>query len=89
MQRKSQKAGMSESALIRLLVSGYEPKAMPTDSFHEFMSRIADLADSMNQIARQANALGLLDAAYYKQQAEQLQQFELDVYEHFMLPDKA
>jgi len=88
LQRKAQKAGLNEATLIRLLVLGYQPKAMPSDNFHEFMNRIAALADSMNQIARQANDLGLLDTAYYKQQAEQLQQFELNVYEHFMSPGK-
>ena len=86
--RKAKKSGLSEAALVRLLVSGYEPKALPDDSFHEFIRQIAALGNSMNQIARKANALGLLDAPYYKQQAEQLTKFELDVYERFMLPDK-
>lgn len=86
--RKAKKAGMSEAALIRSLVSGYEPKAFPDDSFHDFMRQIAALGNSMNQIARKANALGFIDAPYYKQQAELVAKFELDVYERFMSPDK-
>ena len=35
-----------------------------------------------------ANALGFIDALYYKQQAEQLQQFQLDVRRQFILPEK-
>ena len=88
LQRKAKAVGMTEAALIRSLVSGYEPKALPDDSFHDFMRQIAALGNSMNQIARKANALGILDAPYYKQQAELVAKFELDVYERFMLPDK-
>lgn len=85
---KSKKAGLTESALIRSLVSGYAPKEKPDDRFYEAMRQIAALGNSMNQIARKANALGLLDAPYYKQQAEQLQQFYLEIRRHFTLPDK-
>ena len=86
--RKAKKAGLSESALVRQLVCGYAPREKPDDHFFEVMRQLAALGNSMNQIARKANALGLLDAPYYKQQAEQLQRFELDVYAWFMLPDK-
>ena len=87
--RKAKKAGLSQSALVRQLVRGYSPKEKPDDRFFEVMRQLATLVDSMSQIARKANALGLLDAQYYEQQAEQLQRFELDVYERFTLPDKA
>jgi hypothetical protein len=53
------------------------------------MRQLSAIGNSMNQIARKANALGLLDAPYYKQQAEQLQRFQFEVREHFILPDKA
>ena len=88
LKSKAKKAGITEAALIRLLVSGYEPKETPDERFFDFMRQLAALGNSMNQIARKANALGLLDAPYYKQQAEMLQRFELDVYEYFMSPDK-
>ena len=86
--RKAKKAGLTEAALVRFLVTGYEPKEKPDDRFYDAMRQLAALGDSMSQIARKANALGLLDAPYYKQQAEQLQQFQLEVRRHFILPDK-
>jgi len=89
LQRKAKKAGLTEAALIRSLVSGYEPKSAPDDRFFDAMRQISAIGNSMNQIARKANALGFIDAPYYKQQAEMLQKFELDVYGHFMSPDKA
>ena len=86
--RKAKKAGLSESALVRQLVRGYSPREKPDDRFFEVMRQLAAFVDSMSQIARKANALGLVDAQYYKQQAEQLQKFRLDVREHFILPEK-
>ena len=89
LNRKAQKAGLSQSALVRQLVRGYAPREKPDDRFFEAMGQLAALVDSMNQIARKANALGLMDATSYRQQADQLQRFELDVYARFMLPDRA
>jgi hypothetical protein len=86
--RKAKKAGLSESALVRQLIRGYIPREKPDDRFYEVMRQLAALGNSMNQIARKANAIGLLDTPYYKQQAEQLQKFEIDVYERFMSPDR-
>ena len=86
--RKAKKAGLTEAALIRSLVSGYTPKEKPDDRFYDVMRQLSALGNSMNQIAHKANAIGLLDAPYYKQQAEQLQRFQLEVREHFILPDR-
>ena len=87
--RKAKKAGLTEAALVRSLVSGYAPKEKPDDRFYDVMRQLSAIGNSMNQIARKANALGLLDAPYYKQQAEQLQQFQLEIRRHYILPDKA
>jgi len=86
--RKAKKTGLSESALVRQLVQGYIPREKPDDRFFDVMRQLASLVDNMSQIARKTNALGLLDATYYRQQAEQIQRFELDVYARFMLPDR-
>jgi len=84
----SQKTGYSKAAYFRSLLNNRVPKEKPDDRFYEVMRQLSAIGNSMNQIARKANALGLLDAPYYKQQAEQLQQFQLEVREHFILPDE-
>ena len=86
---KANKAGLTEAALVRFLVSGYEPREKPDDRFYATMNQLYAISDKMNQITRRANVLHMIDAPYYRQQAEQLQKFELDVYEHFILADKA
>ncbi len=88
LHRKAAKAGLTEAALIRFLVSGYEPKEKPDDRFYECMRQMSAIGNSLNQIARKANALGLLDAPHYEAQAKQWQRFRLEVREHFLLPEK-
>jgi len=88
LKRHAQKCGYSQAAYIRALLDRSVPKEKPDDRFYEVMRQLAALGNSMNQIARKANALGLLDAPYYRQQAEQLQQFRLELREHFILPEK-
>jgi hypothetical protein len=89
LSKKAKKVGLSEAALVRQLIHGYTPKEKPDDRFYEAMRQLSAIGNSMNQIARKANAIGLLDAPYYRQQAEQLQRFQLEVREHFIVPDKA
>ncbi|HZK38578.1 MAG TPA: plasmid mobilization relaxosome protein MobC [Clostridia bacterium] len=86
--RKAKRAGLTEAALMRLLVSGYEPKEKPDDRFYDVMRQLSAIGNSMSQIARKANALGFIDAREYKCQAELLQQFQLEVRRYFILPDK-
>lgn len=43
LQKKAKKASLTEAALIRQLLSGYEPREAPGDEFHKFnreLSRI-------------------------------------------------
>lgn len=86
--RKAKKAGLTEAALIRSLVSGYEPKEKPDDRFYDVMRQLSAIGNSMNQIARKANSLGFIDVPEYQHQAELLQQFQLEVRRHFILPNK-
>lgn len=86
--RKAKKAGLTEAALVRSLVLGYEPKEKPDDRFYDVMRQLSAIGNSMNQIARKANALGFIDAPEYEGQAELLHQFQLEVRRHFILPGR-
>ena len=44
---KAQKACMSESHLIRLLISGYHPPAAPDGRFYDYLNKLIDVAEKM------------------------------------------
>ncbi len=81
-------AQLTEAALVRSLVLGYEPKEKPDDRFYDVMRQLSAIGNSMNQIARKANALGFIDAWEYEHQAKLLQQFQLEDRRYFILPSR-
>ena len=44
LQKKAKKACLTEAALVRFLIKGYEPRERPSDNFY----------DAMNEIEREA-----------------------------------
>ena len=88
LKKYAKKTGYSQAAYFRSLLNGSMPKEKPDDRFYDAMRQLSAISNSMNQIARKANAFGFIDAPEYKRQAEQLQQFQLDVRRHFILPDQ-
>ena len=56
LQKKAKKACLSEGALIRLLIRGYEPREKPDDRFYDTMRQLSAIGNNINQIARKANA---------------------------------
>ena len=86
LKRKAKMCGMTQSALIRVLLKGYEPREKPDDRFFDVMRQMCAVGNSLNQIARKANSLGLLDAAEYKRQVEKFNQFQNQVEKEFLSP---
>ena len=50
--RKAKKAGLTEAALVRSLVSGYEPKEKPDDRFYDGKQTPSALSTRRNMNAR-------------------------------------
>lgn len=88
LKRDLQKTGYTQTAYIRSLLNKSVPKEKPDDRFYDVMRQLSAIGNSMNQIARKANALGFIDAPEYLRQAELLQQFQLEVRRHYILPDR-
>ena len=52
LREKAQKACMSESQLIRLLIAGYQPPPAPDEQFHQEMERLLAACDALTTAAR-------------------------------------
>lgn len=59
-QRKAEMACLNESALVRLLMKGYEPKEKPDECFFEAMRELSSIGNNINQLAAKANSLGFM-----------------------------
>ena len=62
LQKKAKKACLSEAALIRLLLRGYEPREQPDSRFYDSMRELSAIGNNLNQLAAKAHTLGFVDA---------------------------
>ena len=88
LQKKAKKSCLSEAALIRLLIKGYEPREKPDDRFYDVMRQLSSIGNNINQLAAQANTLGFVDAPKLKKEAERWHKFQADVERQFLRPEK-
>ena len=89
LQKKAKKACLTEAALIRLLLRGYEPREKPDERFYDAMRELSAIGNNINQLAAKANTLGFVDAPQLKKEAERWHKFQADVERTFLRPDKS
>lgn len=88
-RRKAKMTCLNESALVRLLMKGYEPKEKPGDRFFEATQELSAIGSNINQIAAKANSLGFVDALMIYREAERWHKFQADIEATFLRPDKS
>ena len=66
LKQNAKESGLNESAYIRNLIMGYKPKEQPTENMYEIIKQLNLVGINLNQIARKANALDIIDAPFYK-----------------------
>lgn len=89
LRKKAKKACLSEAALIRLLVKGYEPREKPDDRFYDVMKELSAIGNNLNQLTAKANTLGFVDAPLLKKEAEKWNKFQCEVERLYLRPKKS
>ena len=87
LQKKAKKTCLSEAALVRLLVRGYEPKERPDERFYDVMRQLSSIGNNINQIAMFAHTMNFIDQKKFKEEAERWHKFQADVERQFLRPD--
>ena len=89
LQKKAKKTCLSEAALVRFLIRGYEPKEKPDDRFYDVMREFSAIGNNLHQISLKANALGFIDAQKLNAELDRLHKFQADVERQFLRPEKS
>lgn len=89
LQKKTKKTCLTEAALVRLLVRGYEPKERPDERFYDVMRQLSYIGNNINQLAAQANSLSFVDAQKLQKEADRWHKFQADVERQFLRPEKS
>ena len=69
---KCEKACMSEAALMRYLIRGYEPREKPDERFYKLMNDLSAIGRNINQIVAKANTLNFVDAPLLTEELNKL-----------------
>ena len=89
LKRKAKLCGITETAVIRILLHGYEPKEKPDARFYEAMRQLSTIGNNINQLAVKANALGFIDAPMLKAEALRWHKFQADIEAVFLRPGES
>ena len=88
LKQNAKRAGLNESAYIRNLIMGYKPKEQPTENMYEIIKQLKLVGINLNQIARKANALDIVDAPFYKKVYEKWNKLAQDIKKEFLDMEK-
>ena len=65
------RSGLSREAYLRQIISGLQPRDLPSRDFRLMMRQLYHCGNNLNQIARKAHALDVIDAQKYDEAVEQ------------------
>ncbi len=88
LKAKALSTGRKQCDIVRELIMGYEPAEAPGDKFYDAIEEIRKIGININQIAYMANATGIVDVAYFKEEADKLDSLLLDVKRAALEPQK-
>ena len=74
LMKKVKKTGLTRDAYVRQLISGIQPKELPSPDFFEVLKVLRQISINMNQIAMKANTIGFINADAYWENSRRLQE---------------
>ena len=86
LKRKAKMCGITESAVVRILLKGYEPREKPDDRFYDAMRELSAIGNNINQLAAKANTLGFIDTQKLQEEATRWHKFQADIECVFLRP---
>lgn len=89
LRRNAEKTCLTETALVRLLITGFEPREKPDDAFYQDMNQLSAIGNNLNQIAARLNSNGTVDSTQLKEEIEKLKAFRLALLKKYVEPDEA
>ena len=89
LKKKAKKACLSEAGLMRFLLKGFEPKEKPDEEFYFEMSRIGELAESIESLSRMADRDNEVQMNLLREEVERLHRFQAAIEARFLTPDEA
>ena len=88
LKKKAKRTCMTEAALIRLLIRGYEPRDRPDDRFFQTMEQVTIVSNQMEELARAVRAKDGEVSEMLKQEAWEWKKFRAQIEAEYLRPEK-
>lgn len=88
LQKKAKRTCLTEAALVRLLLRGYEPKERPDERFYDVMRELSAIGNNIHQLSAKANSLNFIDAPQLAKEAVRWHKFQSEIERNFLRPEK-
>ena len=82
LKEKANRTCLSEAALVRLLIKGYEPKERPDSRFYTVMQELSLFTQRLSEIFIRDNVAGL------ENEINRWHQFQMKIEYSFLRPEK-
>ena len=89
LRRNAKKTCLTETALVRLLITGFEPREKPDVAFYQDMNQLSAIGNNLNQIAARLNSSGEIDHVRLEEEIEKLKALRLALLKKYVEPDEA
>lgn len=88
LRKKACQTCLSEAALVRLLIKGYEPKERPDERFYNLMREISVIGNNINQILLKVRNEKNVDLSELSKEVERWHKFQSRIEQEFLRPSK-
>lgn len=86
LNEKVRKSGLSREAYLRQLISGLVPQDAPPPDYYAMMRELYRIGNNLNQIARKAQSLNMIDVPLYERAIGELETAIKQITEAVVLP---
>ena len=86
---KAKRCGISEAAVVRLLLSGFQPREKPGDEFYREMRNLSAIGNNLNQLLVRAHTLQFIDTPMLVRELDKLSDLQLRIERKFLLPEES
>ncbi len=88
LEQRAKSAGVSQTALLKMLLKGYIPKEKPDDRFYQTMRGVYEMTTTATRLLEKSHRLGVLDKDTVIEETKRWESFILDIEYRFLRPDK-
>ena len=89
LKKKAYLVGLTESELVRCLITGFVPKEKPGKEFYEEIKSLRQIGNNLNQLARYTNTTGLLKTSELMKTKEMIELFIFNLEKKYLTKEES